>query len=73
MPASGRAVTVSTISGGVEGQHLTLIGTAVNYTFNETGNIILGGLGTTRLIRTNDILQLVYDGTNWLETNWNNL
>jgi hypothetical protein len=73
MPVEGRAVTVSTITDGISGQIITLIGNGCNYTFNETGNIILGGLGTTRVLRTNDILQLVYEGSNWLEIGWNNL
>ena len=73
MPASGRGVTVSTITDGTEGQIITLIGSAVNYTFNETGNIILGGFTTSRLISTNDILQLVFEGTKWLEIGWNNI
>jgi len=73
MPASGRAVTVSTITDGTVGQIITLIGSAVNYTFNETGNIVLGGFTTSRLISTNDILQFVFEGTKWLEIGWNNI
>ena len=73
MPASGRGVTVSTITDGTVGQIITLIGSAVNYTFNETGNIVLGGFTTSRLIATNDILQFVFEGTKWLEIGWNNI
>lgn len=65
----GSATDFATLSDGYNGQVLTLMFTNGNATMKHgTGNIRLAG-GADFVSSANDVMKLVYDGTNWLETN----
>ena len=64
----GVADDVDTINGGVEGDEITLRAddSSVTITFKDgTGNLALAG--DFAADHKNDLITLVFDGTNWLE------
>lgn len=66
--AAAATDNVSTISGGVTGQRVVFkaANSARDVVFTEVGNIKLAG-GTFTLNNVEDTIELIYDGTNWLE------
>lgn len=61
---------LDTINGGVEGREITIKCLNSSRTIvvrNGEGNIKLSGGTDRRLGHANDLLTLIYDGTNWLE------
>jgi len=65
-PETGSADTLSTISGGAEGEIVYLQGTSGNtITVDENGNILVEGTSIT--LNANDTISLRYDGTNWVQ------
>ena len=65
MPASGRNYTVDTIHHATTGQMITLMGSGVTVTFNQTGNLVLHAATVT--LGTRDTLTLLFNGSVWLE------
>lgn len=63
------AVTIATIKGGKEGQILTLEFTDANITITDdaTGNTDTVNLSAAFTSSSNDILQLLFNGTSWRE------
>ncbi len=59
------ATTITTFDDGKAGQEITLLFTDGNTTVAETGNIFLSAAFTGS---ADDIMKLVFNGTNWYET-----
>jgi hypothetical protein len=70
MPLTGRNYTVDTIHHPTTGQMITLIGSGVTVTFNQTGNLILHA--TTVVLNSRDTLTLLFNGTAWVEVSYSN-
>jgi len=72
---SGGAVTLTSdpsITDGLVGQQITIIGTSDTNTITITNNLGVKLGGATRVLGINDTLTLVYDGTDWLEIGFGN-
>lgn len=58
------ATTITTFTGGTSGQVVTIVFTNANATLSDAGTLKLNGGFTST---ADDVMTLVYDGTNWYE------
>jgi len=62
--ANASPTTITTFLDGVRGQQITIIFTTSNTTIAESGNIKLASAFTST---ADDVMQLIFNGTNWYE------
>jgi hypothetical protein len=70
LTGDGGGNTLSTITGGVDGQRLTIAFVDGNVDINHgtgSNNVALSGAANFTTIAADTVLTLVYDGTHWLE------
>jgi len=61
------STTITTFTGGVAGQIITIIFTNANATLQDSGTLKLAGASTNFVSTADDTMVLEYDGTNWFE------